>query len=93
MRSFENVDEDNEEWLKHGACELGSQYMTDADIINAATNQNGDEEGGESEEEGESSEYVSHSMAIMVCLYFTGLHGSERVWIVTLQSPGKFVLL
>jgi hypothetical protein len=67
MRSSENVSEDNiEEWLQSDACELSLQHMTDTDITNAATKQKGEEEGGEDEieEEGESSESISHSMAL-----------------------------
>jgi hypothetical protein len=48
MRSFENVNEDNvEEWLKSDVCELGFQYMTDTDTVNAATKQKGEDEGGD----------------------------------------------
>jgi hypothetical protein len=40
--------------------------MTDTDIVNAAAKQKGEEEGGEyeSEEEGESSEHISHSITL-----------------------------
>jgi hypothetical protein len=66
MRSFENIDEDNEEWLQSDACELDFQQMTDTDIVNVAMKQKGEEESGEdeSEDEGESSESITHSMAL-----------------------------
>jgi hypothetical protein len=67
IRSFENVNEDNtEEWLQTGACELSFQHITDMDIVNAATKQKGEEDGGEdeSEEGGQNSEHISHSMAL-----------------------------
>jgi hypothetical protein len=55
--------------------ELGFQHMTDMDIANAATKQKGEEEGGEDEheEEGQSSECVSHSMALQ-CVDATKLN-------------------
>jgi hypothetical protein len=60
MRSFENVIQDNIEWLRSDACELGFQHMTDIGIISPVTKQN-EEEGGEdeSEEEGENREHKS----------------------------------
>jgi hypothetical protein len=66
IRSFENIDEDNEEWLQSDVCELGFQHKTDMDIVNAVTKQKGEEEGGEdeNEEEVESSERVSHSKTL-----------------------------
>jgi hypothetical protein len=66
VRSFENTDEDNiEEWLQTDAYELGFQHMTDTDNGNAAMKQKGEEEGGENDsEEGESSEHISHTMAL-----------------------------
>jgi hypothetical protein len=40
LRSFENVDKDNdEEWLQSDACELDFWHMPDANIVNAATEQ------------------------------------------------------
>jgi hypothetical protein len=46
-------------------CELGFQHTTDTDIIDVATKQKGEEEGGEDESEnGESSECISYSMAL-----------------------------
>jgi hypothetical protein len=63
---FENIDKDKvEEWLQSYAFELGFQHMTDTDIANAAVKQKGDGEGGDDEsEEGQSSECVSHIMAL-----------------------------
>jgi hypothetical protein len=47
------------------ACEVGFQHMTDTDVDNAAMKHKEDKEGGEDEsEEGQSSEFVSHSMAL-----------------------------
>jgi hypothetical protein len=81
MRSFENVNENNiVEWLQSNACELGFQHMTDMDIVNSATKQKGEEESGEDESEGESSECISHSMALH-CAHTPLKHGSERAQI------------
>jgi hypothetical protein len=63
--SFKNFSKSNEDQLKCEACKLSIQHMTDTDIINAAMKQERDEEGGEDEgEEGESSEFVSHNVAL-----------------------------
>jgi hypothetical protein len=56
--------------------------MTDAEIVNAAAIQKGEEEGGkdESEEERESSEYISHSMVLQcvdTLLDYMGQRGFE----------------
>jgi hypothetical protein len=83
MTSFENVAKHNvKEWLQSDACELGFQHMTVTDIVNASAKQKGGKEGGEddSEEEGQSSECISHSMALH-CVDTISLHGSERVQI------------
>jgi hypothetical protein len=66
MRSFENVDGDNvEECQQSDECELGFQHMTHQDIVNAATKQEGEEDGGKNESaEGQSSECISHSMVL-----------------------------
>jgi hypothetical protein len=46
--------------------ELGLQHITDTDIVNAAMKQKGEDDGGEHESEaGQSSEHVSHSMALL----------------------------
>jgi hypothetical protein len=40
LGEFENVGEGNvEDWLQSDVCEPGFQYVTDADIINIATEQ------------------------------------------------------
>jgi hypothetical protein len=82
IRNFVNVNKDNEEWLQSDVCELGIQHMIDSDIISAAAKQKDEEEGGEDErdDEGESIDHVSHSMALQ-CVDSTRLHGSERVQI------------
>jgi hypothetical protein len=65
MKSSENTKADNVEWLQSNVCKLAFQHMRDM-AIDAAKKQNGEEESGknESEEEKESSEYVSHSMTL-----------------------------
>jgi hypothetical protein len=95
MRSLENVNKDNVgHWLQSDVRELGFQHMTDMDPVNAAAKHKGEEEGGEdeSEEEGQSSEHVSHTM-VLQCFDSSRLQGSESLNIVTLQPPGTFVLL
>jgi hypothetical protein len=37
VRSFENVDENNTEWLQSEVCKLGFQHITDTNTSNAAT--------------------------------------------------------
>jgi hypothetical protein len=65
MRSFENIDKDNVvEWLQSNARDLGFQHMTDTHIVNAAVKQKEEECGEDESDEGESSEFVSHSMAL-----------------------------
>jgi hypothetical protein len=66
-RNSENIDKDKvEEWLQSDACELGFHHMIGKDTVNAAAKQKGEEGSGEddSEEEGKSSEHVSHNTAL-----------------------------
>jgi hypothetical protein len=68
-------------------CELGFQYITDTDIVGAATKQKG--EGGENESEKGESACISHSMALQSVdtsldhMYQRGLNT------FTLQQPGE----
>ena len=64
LNGFEDVDEENlNEWLKIDACEPGFQYMSDAEIVTAASQQN-KEEDSECESVDEDSDLVSHCTAL-----------------------------
>jgi hypothetical protein len=66
MKCFENVNEDNvEEWVLSDAWELGFQNMTDMDSGNTAAKQKREEGGEDDSEEGQSSECISHSIALL----------------------------
>jgi hypothetical protein len=92
---FENIDEDNEEWLQNDACELGFQHTTDTDTANAAVKQKGGEEGGE-ELRVKKDNAVSVSVIVW---HYSVLTLLQTTWVregsntVTIQLPGKFVLL
>jgi hypothetical protein len=77
MRSFENIDVYNEEWLKSDVCELGFQHT---DRVNSTVKRKGEENGGEdeNEEEGESSERISHSIALQCADTLLDYMGQRR---------------
>jgi hypothetical protein len=50
---LENINEDNEEWLRSDVCELVFQHMMYMGIVHAATKQKGKEEDRENESEEE----------------------------------------
>jgi hypothetical protein len=52
--------------------------VTDTDIADAAMKQKGEKEGEDESEEGQSSEFINHSMALQH-VDTTRLHRSERV--------------
>jgi hypothetical protein len=64
MRSFENVNKGNIEWLQSVGCELGIRNMTGTYIVSAVMKQNEGVGKKNESEEGESSECINHSMVL-----------------------------